>query len=96
MKNDTVLFHLSGKNQISGTIPSEIANIDGLEEFDMGKKNAQRMLSKYVQFNAVKTLTMKQTSFGISTGDNIITGGIPSEFGNLTSLKYMELGKWHI
>ena len=30
---------------------------------------------------------------GNRIGDNFILGGIPSEFGNLTSLKYMELGE---
>ena len=93
-----------GNNGLEGGIPKELASISGLKYMSLGKHIEASVMLNAVDFvnfwicifSPLSCYDLMRLYFVlmIETTDNLnLTGTIPTEFGNLTSLQYLGLGK---
>ena len=78
-------------NEIVGSLPTEIGNMESLEIIDLGKqiKFSLQYLTNYVFFSFVNSLNL----IFVFIGENLLTGPLPTELGELTNLKAMIIGE---
>ena len=79
------------ENQLSGTIPPELALLSNLEDLNIGKKiwhYFQIFVSNYCRGDNLTHSFFLITTFSAS---NTLTGEIPSQFGDLRFLKFLDL-----
>jgi len=84
-------FIFLDKNRIGGLLPTEIGNMESLEVMDLGKqiKFSLQYLKKYVFSIFVNLIYM----IFVFIGENLITGPLPTEFGNLTNVRAIIIGE---
>lgn len=71
-------------NQISGSIPPEIGNLNTLTNLNLGDNNISGSIPS--ELGNLSNLT------NLDLGNNNISGAIPAEVGNLTNLTNLDLG----
>lgn len=79
----------------SGPIPTELGNIVTLGSLDIGKFFSETLtflFKKKISHRFIYELILKHFSSPLIVG-NALTGPIPSEFGALTMLSDVNLGK---
>ena len=87
-------INVKGGNELTGQIPSELGTVTSLQVIDVGKS-----LLKYCD-TICKILNLDNLSDYIvfmfltsTTGDNELSGEIPSEIGNLAFLQNFDAGE---
>ncbi|MYD08112.1 MAG: S8 family serine peptidase, partial [Acidimicrobiaceae bacterium] len=73
-----------GNNSLTGTIPAELGNLDGLEQLSI--INNQLTGTIPAELGNLSNLR------GLSLNNNQLTGTIPSQLGNLSNLRGLDLG----
>ena len=73
------------KNNLNGTIPSELAFLENLEDFNMHRNLLKGTLSS--EFGRLQNLVR------MNLMENMLTSTIPTEFGNMTTLTVLNLSE---
>ncbi|KAG6490324.1 receptor kinase-like protein Xa21 [Zingiber officinale] len=81
--SDTLQHLTMDKNAISGSIPSGIGNLVGLEELMLGENHLIGGIPEEIGH-------LKQLMY-LSLLDNLLSGPLPSSLGNLTQLNFLVL-----
>ena len=71
---------LLNSNRLSGSIPTELGNLTGLEDLRLHNNKLSGTIP--TELGQLSSLT------SLSLGDNQLSGSIPTELGNLTDLQY--------
>ena len=86
--------YVKGGNELTGQIPSEIGTVTSLQVIDIGESllKPHSAVCKFIDLDNVSD-NFVSILLTFTTGDNELSGEIPSEIGNLALLQNFDAGK---